>query len=108
MWQRSDRAVSLLYAANVREELVKMANEHIDLVNGASRSPSSGALGTSRTSFLSRPGTKGYIPSIRGLAMPLTSAERLTYRLPSPSYRKTTPHPTTTLTPNYSPPCATP
>ena len=34
MWQRSDRAVSLLYAANVREELVKMANEYIDLVNG--------------------------------------------------------------------------
>jgi hypothetical protein len=34
--------VSLLYAANVREELVKMANEHIDLVNGASLSPSSG------------------------------------------------------------------
>jgi hypothetical protein len=66
MWQRSDRAVSLLYAANVREELVKMANEYIDLVNGASLSPSSGSLGTSRTSFLSRPGTKGYISSIPG------------------------------------------
>jgi hypothetical protein len=38
MGQRSDRAVSLLYGANVREELVKMANEHIDLVNGASLS----------------------------------------------------------------------
>jgi len=65
MRQRSDRAVSLQYAANVREELVKMANEHIDLVNGASLSPSSGALGTSRTSFLSRSGTKGYIPGFR-------------------------------------------
>src|SRR5712691_7074024 len=52
MWQRSDRA-SLLYAANVRAQLVKMATEYIHLVNGASLSPSSGALGTSRTSFRS-------------------------------------------------------
>src|SRR6266536_1757902 len=108
MWQRSDRAVSLLYAANVREELVKMANEHIDLVNGASLSPSSGALGTSRTSFLSPPGTKGYIPSIRGLAMPLTSAERLTYRMTCPCCRKATEQAIASLTTNCYLPCATP
>ena len=64
-----------LHAANVREQLVKMANEYIDLVNGTGLAEL-GALGTSRTSFLSRPGTKGYIADIRGLAMPLTSAER--------------------------------
>ncbi len=100
--------MSLLYAANVREELVKMANEHIDLVNGASLSPSSGALGTSRTSFLSPPGTKGYIPSIRGLAMPLTSAERLTYRMTCPCCRKATEQAIASLTTNCYLPCATP
>jgi hypothetical protein len=43
MRQRSDRAVSVLHAANVREQLVKMANEYIGRVNGASLAELRGA-----------------------------------------------------------------
>jgi hypothetical protein len=38
-----DRAVSVLHAANVREQLLKMANEFIDPVNGASLTELRGA-----------------------------------------------------------------
>src|SRR6266508_6387024 len=97
-----------------------MANKCIELANGASLAEAQGRSGQAAL---------GYIPGIRRLAMPLTSAERLTYReacpccpgglplLPGrlalaareacPCCRKATEQVIAGLTTNYCLPCAT-
>src|SRR5262249_50400468 len=61
--QTHDRAVSLLRAANSREQVVKMANEYIYLVNGANLAEVRGRSGQAALASFRGPEPRAIFPA---------------------------------------------
>ena len=98
--QTHDRAVSLLRAANSREQVVKMANEYIYPMNGASLAEFRERSGQAALASFRGPEPRAIFPASRARHA-AHSAERLTYRMTCPCCRKATEQAIASLTTNY-------